>query len=209
MNTSVRRALTAICAAGTAFFLAAGTSYAGGNDCHQPPPVGGQHPGKPTDSGFYQLDSTAGSTFQLRECGALITVTVKVDKVKERDLTYQNGDVKSLYKGSYVYRLSNDKNAKSVTLDDSGPYTEVDYASGAIYLDLNAPAIIYPFTKGDKAAFQRAGLPPLFYYAKGTLKYYEPTPDRTYVLKIPDKIVSVCKLLGLPDRYGSGPVDAS
>ena len=205
----LRRSVITTFAVGTAVTLTAAPAYAGG-DSHTPPPTGGKHPVITSDSGYYPGNfNDVGSVQHTNECGALISITITEDAIEERDIAYSNGDTEEDFKGPYKLMFGSDKNSITVTLDASSPYTEVDYAkpSGALSLNLTVPSTVYAFTAGENAAYKKEGLPPIFYYARGTFAEYDRTKTKTYILQTPKKVTSVCGLLGLPDKYGSGFVN--
>lgn len=165
-----------------------------------------------SDSGFYPGNfDDVGSVQQTKECGALISITIVQDEIQERDITYANGDTEENFKGPYKLMFSNNKNSITVTLDASSPYTEIDYAkpAGAQRFILTVPSVVYGFTTAENEAFKKVGLPPIFYYTKGTFDFYDVSDTKSYILKQPKNVISVCKLLGLPDKYGSGFIDNS
>ena len=59
---------------------------------------------------------------------------------------------------------------------------------------MRAPALIYYIDDVERAAFTRAGLPPVFYYTKGRTRLYVGDGFEDVVQR-PKKVSSICKLL--------------
>jgi hypothetical protein len=131
--------------------------------------------------------------YSVAACHTTITIHEKVNKVRSRTTTLKDGTVRTDYKGTYIVKVSTPDH-RSVTLDNSGAYSEFAYPNGDLYYDIKAPGLIVYLDDVEKEAFAKAGLPPVFYYTKGTLKLY--IGDGTEkVLKRPKHVSSVCSLL--------------
>jgi hypothetical protein len=131
--------------------------------------------------------------YSVAACQTTITIHEKVNKVRSRTTTLKNGTVRTDYKGTYIVKVSTPDH-RSVTLDNSGRYSQFEYPNGDLFYDIKAPGLIVYLDDVEKAAFAKAGLPPVFYFTKGELKLA--IGDGTEnVLKRPKHVKSVCSLL--------------
>jgi hypothetical protein len=131
--------------------------------------------------------------YSVAACHTTITVHEKVNEVESRTTTARDGTVRIDYRGRYVVVVSTPDH-RSVTLNNSGAYSEFDYPNGDTYFDIGAPGLIVYYDAVERAAFARAGLPPVFYYTRGELKLYVGDGYERVVSR-PRHVTSVCDLL--------------
>ena len=128
-------------------------------------------------------------------CGTTLTIADQKNRVESRTTDLGGGTTRTDYRGTLVQRVSA-PDGRKVVLDNSGRYSETNFANGDIAYDLRAPALIYYFDAVERAAFKKAGLPPVFYYTSGRTQLYVGV-DEGYenVLQRPKNVTSICALL--------------
>ena len=128
-------------------------------------------------------------------CGTTLTIADVTNRVESRTVELGGGTTRTDFRGTLVVRVSA-LDGREAVLDNSGRYSEYDFANGDIAYDVQAPALIYYFDDVERAAFKKAGLPPVFYYTKGRTRLYVGV-DEGYeiVLQRPKDVTSVCALL--------------
>jgi hypothetical protein len=148
-------------------------------------------PATATGSGWEPVPDDPDDT--VAACGTTLTVSEKVNEVETRAVPLANGATRTDFRGRYVVSVSAPDGRKAV-LDNSGPYSVTEYASGDLFVDIGAPSLIYYFDAVEKAAFARAGLPPVFYYRSGRLKLSIGDGTERVVAR-PKSVTSICHLL--------------
>jgi hypothetical protein len=143
------------------------------------------------DSGWVPVPD--GDDYTVAACHTTLTVREKVNQVQQRTTTLRDGTLRTDYRGTYVVSVSAPDRRK-VVLDNSGAYSEFEYPDGDIFYDVDAPALIVYYDAVERAAFAKAGLPPVFYYTKGELKLYL-SDGRERVVSRPRQVTSICDLL--------------
>jgi hypothetical protein len=83
---------------------------------------------------------------------------------------------------------------RKVVLDNSGRYSLTEFANGDSAYDIGAPGLIYYLDDVERAAFKKAGLPPVFYYTKGRTQLYLGDGYENVVQR-PKDVTSICALL--------------
>jgi hypothetical protein len=126
-------------------------------------------------------------------CGTTLTIHDQKNRVESRTVDLGGGTTRTEYRGTLVTRVSA-PDGRAVVLDNSGRYSETDFANGDIAYDLRAPGLIYYFDPVERAAFKKAGLPPVFYYTKGRTRLFIGDGYEN-VLQRPREVTSICALL--------------
>jgi hypothetical protein len=145
----------------------------------------------PSDTGWQPEGTYVDYSFPA--CGSTLTVHDVVNKVESRTFDDGRENTLKLYRGKYVVEVS-DRRGHSAVLDNSGPYSVATRANGDNIVTVAPPALIFPLTDQEPAAFRKAGLPDTFYYTKGLLNLVT-TGDREKVTIKPANPVNVCKIL--------------
>ena len=127
-------------------------------------------------------------------CGTTLTIVEKVNEVETRTVPLANGATRTDYRGTYIVSVSAPGRRK-VVLDNSGAYSVYEYADGGVFYDIGAPGLVFYFDAVEKAAFARAGLPPVFYYRSGRLRLSISSDGSERVVSRPRNVTSICTLL--------------
>jgi hypothetical protein len=178
-------------------------------------PIPGGFNATPTD------DSGWGDAFTSLEAGACGTVIYGAQQNpdtqnrQKRTVTYSNGDVLTLLRGSVTLNVRQESDGQAVPQADvvvSGSVRRVDYATGASFVERKAPGIIAVHTSEsapgpERNAFLDADLPGLAVLKTGMLsEYTAPGASITRLRRTPVSQVNMCVKLGLPDSVKNSPV---
>ncbi|MET0967119.1 MAG: hypothetical protein ABWZ02_12010 [Nakamurella sp.] len=145
----------------------------------------------PSDSGWQPVGTYDDLDFP--GCGTTLTVHDVVNKVESRLFDDGRGNTLELFRGKYIVQVSDPKGRK-VVLDNSGPFSVAFRSNGDNVVTVLPPALIFPQADTEPAAFQKAGLPDVFYYTKGILNLVTKGGAERVATK-PANPVNVCTLL--------------
>lgn len=145
----------------------------------------------PSDTGWQPIPPYEDYPFDA--CGTTLVVHDVVNRVEVRTLDDGRGNTLDLYRGQYVVRVS-DPAGRKVVLDNSGPFSVATRANGDNVVTVAPPALIFPQTDNEPAAFRKAGLPDAFYYTRGVLNLVTAGGTEKVTVK-PIKPVDLCTLL--------------
>jgi len=180
----------------------------------KPPPPGGRRPVVTSDTGWApawtNLEAGGGA------CGGIVTGNPKDQDLGTREkrvITYRNGDVATVFRGSVTLMvgmswdgwLPDPHYDPPVPMPVSGAVTQVDYASGGVYLDRQAPGIVLAHTYAgngpETAAFVKAGLVSFYALHTGSLTEYARPNAAIANLSRPKSttLTNVCDLVGQSD----------
>ena len=171
-----------------------------------PPPAGGRYPSVVGDTGFVP---PAAVDVELGACGTQLygEVTTGSNPRQTRTITYKNGDVKTVWRGTErvtITDINTDDTVvgKTVTFPVSGAATEIDYASGATYLDRRASTLIFRTSSSlapsaEATALEGAGLPSFFWLSGGALTEFTPANGKMRLVTEPLHERAVCAVIGL------------
>lgn len=129
----------------------------------------------------------------VQACGTTLTISDQKNRVESRTVDLGGGTTRTDYRGTLVQRVSA-PDGRHVVLDNSGRYSETNFANEDIAYDVHAPALIYYFDEVERAAFKKAGLPPVFYYTKGRTQLFIGDGYENVVQR-PKNVTSICALL--------------
>lgn len=139
-------------------------------------------------------DSPDSDPDTVKACGTTLTISPKIDEVEQREVPLKDGTIRTDYRGRFIVKVVTADHRWGV-FDNSGPYSLYEYVNGALFFDIDAPGLIYPFDAEERSAFKEAGLPPVFYFKNGELKLYINAEGEERVLQRPKHVTSVCGLL--------------
>jgi hypothetical protein len=129
----------------------------------------------------------------VQACGTTLTIRDLVNRVESRTVELADGAVRTDYRGKLVSRVSA-PDGRKVALDNSGRFSVTELANGDVAYDVRSPALIYYFDDVERAAFNKAGLPAVFYYTSGRTRLYVGDGYENVVQR-PKKVTSICTLL--------------
>ena len=129
----------------------------------------------------------------VQACGTTLTIHDKKNKVESRTVDLGDGSTRTDYRGRLVSRVSA-PDGRKVVLDNSGRYSVTELANGDVAYDVRSPALVYYFDDVERAAFTKAGLPPVFYYTRGRTQLYVGDGYENVVQR-PKDVTSICRLL--------------
>lgn len=129
----------------------------------------------------------------IQACGTTLTIHDVVNRVEVRERTDDRGNVRTDFRGVYIVRVSA-PDGRQVVLNNSGPYSIVDFANGDTLITVRPPALVFAFDEAEADAFEAAGLPEVFYYTEGRLDLVIHNGVERVITKPADP-VSICELL--------------
>lgn len=177
---------------------------------------GGQRPVVVSDTGWVK----ARAVLEAGACGTTISGYPKdpsADTRQKRTVTYKNGDVVTLLRGSVTLTVGQAHDGwpstpvlgQQVEVFVSGAVIRVDYVSGASFVNREAPGIIAvhtsPHAPGpERSAFLKARLPGLAVLKKGALtEYTNASATRTRLLREPTELLNMCDVVGISSHRDS------
>ena len=179
--------------AGSGVSVAASKANKGG--CHQ------LHTAPKGNGKFAPVASEPDPDY-VEACGTTLTITPgDVFELTQRVTEQRDGSTLYEYKGRTTNDITTTDGRKIDELNTGGPYSYLfapDFKSGT--LNVESPALIYPFSPAEQAVFDAAGLPRAFSFTSGTfVAKVDGDGAITAIVNVPHKIISVCDLLKRKD----------